>query len=338
MREHHGSDPLDVVVVVLDDGHASTAVAPIEIFHAAGSLWNTLRGDAPEPRFRVCVASVHGGAVTSVRGLRLTPERAIADVEHADVVVLAGAGWNTQRDLARNASLLPWLRQMHARGAYLAAVCTSAAFLAEAGLLDGRCATTHWAVADELRARYPAVHWKAEQFVTEDDRIFCGGGVYAAVDLSLYLVERLCGHEIALQVARTLLLSMPRGRQTGYAAPPLSPPHRDERIRAAESFLQSHFDRTLSIDALAAHVAMSRRNLARRFKAATGRVPGDYVQALRVSAARELLEQGSLSVQAIGARVGYEDVAFFRALFKRHTGMSPAEYRSRFARRAGGAR
>jgi transcriptional regulator GlxA family with amidase domain len=323
---------LDVTVVLIPEGYASEAIAPAEIFHSAGALWQSLRGDAPQPRFRVRVASIDGAPVTSLCGLRLVPELAIQDVEHTDIIVLSASGLNVQEQIARGTSLLPWLREWHARGAYIAAVCTGAAFLAESGLLDGRQATTHWALADTLRRQYPKVLWRPEQFVTEDNHLFCSGGVYSSIDLSLYLVEKFCGREVALQCAKAMLLSMPRHSQTGYAVLPLSPPHSDAKIREAETYLQKRFDRAVSLDQLARAVGMSPRNLIRRFKAATGRVPGDYVQTLRVAAARELLERGGgVSVQEVCSQVGYEDLAFFRHLFKRHTGLSPAEYRSRFA-------
>lgn len=323
---------LDVTVVLMPEGYASEAIAPAEIFHSAGALWQSLRGDAPQPRFRVRIASVDGAPVTSQCALRLVPELAIQDVEHTDIIVLSASGLNVQEQIARGTTLLPWLREWHARGACIAAVCTGAAFLAESGLLDGRQATTHWALADTLRRRYPKVLWRPEQFVTEDNRLFCSGGVYSSIDLSLYLVEKFCGREVALQCAKSMLLSMPRHSQTGYAVLPLSPPHSDAKIREAEAYLQERFDRAVSIEQLGRAVGMSPRNLIRRFKAATGRVPGDYVQTLRVAAARELLERGGgVSVQEVCARVGYEDPAFFRQLFKRHTGLSPAEYRSRFA-------
>jgi transcriptional regulator GlxA family with amidase domain len=259
------------------------------------------------------------------------PDVAIDDVERTDLIVLTVSGRDVADQIARGTNLLPWLRAWHARGAYIATVCSGAAFLAESGLLDGRQATTHWALADDLRQRYPNVRWRPEQFVTEDGRLFCAGGVYAAADLSLYLVEKFCGREIALQCAKTLLLSMPRHSQAGFAVTPLSPPHADPQIRKAEAYLQTHFKRGVSIEQLARAVNMSPRNLIRRFKAATGRVPGEYLQRLRVATARELLEQGTASVQEICAQVGYEDLAFFRRVFRRHTGVSPTEYRSRFA-------
>ncbi len=323
---------LDVTVVLLEDGYASTAVGPIEVFHSAGLLWNWLHGDALQPRFRVRTASIDGGRVTSLCSLGLTPEFAIADIKHTDIIILPASGWDVIDRIARNTALLPWLRKWHSRGAYIAGICTGAAFLAECGLLNGRQATTHWGVAEILRQRYPKVLWRPEQFVTEDGRLLCSGGIYASIDLSLYLVEKFCGHEIALQCAKSLLLSMPRNRQSGYAVVPLSPPHSDEKIKQTEEYLQEHFREAVSIERLAARAGMGPRNFIRRFKAATGRVPGGYIQTLRVAAAKELLERGAASIQNVCTKIGYEDITFFRTLFKRHTGMTPAEYRNRFAR------
>jgi transcriptional regulator GlxA family with amidase domain len=322
---------LDVTVVLLEQGYASTAIGPIEVFHSAGSVWNWLRGGTPQPRFRVRVASIDGARVNGLCGLGLEPEFAINDIKHTDIIVLSAPGWNVLDQIARTTSLVPWLRKWHARGAYIAGICTGVAYLAEAGLLDGRRATTHWGLAEVFRQRYPKVLWRPEQFVTEDGRLFCSGGINASFDLSLYLVEKFCGHEIALQCAKTLLLSMPRSRQSGYSVLPLSRPHTDERIGKAEEYLQSHLTRDVSIAALAGRVGMSQRNFIRRFKAATGRMPGAYLQAMRVSAAKEMLESSAETIQSVCAKVGYGDIAFFRSLFKRHTGMTPAEYRGNFA-------
>lgn len=327
-----GSRVLDVTVVLLEHGYASTAIAPIEVFHSAGRLWNWLHGTEVEPRFRVRVASIDGGIVESICSLGLKPDCAIADIKRTDIIILPASGWDVKEKIARNTRLLPWLRKWHAKGAYIAGICTGVVFLAECGLLDGRRATTHWGVADILRKLYPKVLWQTDQFVTEDGQLFCSGGVYAAIDASLYLVEKFCGHEIALQVAKSLLLSMPRSRQSGYSVTSLSPPHSDDKIRQVEEYLQRHYDRDLSIEVLAGRAGMGPRNFIRRFKGATGRLPGAYIQLLRMSAARERLERGAQSIQAVCSAVGYSDLAFFRSLFKRHTGMTPADYRTRFAR------
>lgn len=324
--------PLDVTVVLLDDGYASTAIGPVEVFHSAGTLWNWLHGEAQTPRFRVTTASIDGKPIRSMTGIGVMPNCSIDDIEHTDIVILPASGWDVQERIARSSGLVPWLRKWHEKGAYVAGICTGAGFLAEAGLLDGRRATTHWGVAEILRKRYPKVLWEPEEFVTEDQRLLCSGGVYAAIDLSLYLVEKFCGHEIAVHCARSLLVSMPRGRQSGYAVLPLSRPHDDPPVREVEEWLRGNFEKAVSIEDMAARAGMGSRNFIRRFKSATGRLPGAYVQTLRIAAARDLLEQGEPSIQRVCGRIGYEDVAYFRGLFKRHTGMTPAEYRERFAK------
>ncbi|MBS0246137.1 MAG: helix-turn-helix domain-containing protein [Proteobacteria bacterium] len=322
---------LDVVILTLDGGYPSTAIGPLEVFHSAGNLWNMLRGDTTQPRFRVRVASLDGRAVPSLCGLALTPNCGIADIKRADIIIVPASGIDVQERIARQSKLLPWLRKWHARGAHIAGICTGVAFLAETGLLDGKQATTHWAVAGTMSQLYPKVQWRPEHFVTEDSRLLCSGGVYASLDLSLYLVEKFCGHEIALQCAKSLLIGMPRHHQSGYAVTPLSRPHSDDRIKRVEDFLHDHLGNDISIDVLAERAGMGPRNFIRRFKAATGRLPRAYVQMLRVWAAKEMLEQGATSVQAVSSKIGYDDVAFFRSLFKRHTGMTPAAYREQFA-------
>lgn len=322
---------LNVTVVLLEAGYASTAIGPIEVFHSAGMLWNMLHGKELKPRFRVQIASIDGGPVSSLCALGMTPQFSIDDIKRTDIVILPASGLDVQERIARNTSLLPWLRKWHKRGAYIAGICSGAAFLAEAGLLDGRQATTHWAVADALQSRYPKVKWQPDHFVTEDNRVLCSGGVYASIDLSLYLVQKFCGHEVALQCAKSLLVSMPRHSQSGYAMVPLSRPHPDEKIRATEAYMQQHFERDLPIEFYAERASMGTRNFIRRFKAATGHLPRAYIQTLRVASAKQLLENGAASIQAVCSKIGYDDIAFFRSLFKRHTGMTPAEYRSHFA-------
>lgn len=322
---------LDVTVVILNDNYASTAIGPIEVFHSSGHLWNALKGEALKPRFRVTIASLDGEPVSSPYPMHIAPQASIRDVEKADLIVVPSSGLDLDAQFARHAALFPWLRKKAAEGTYIAGTCTGAAYLAEAGLLDGREATTHWATADDFRRRYPKVNWRPEKLITEDRRMLCSGGVYSSMDLSLYLVEKFCGHDVALQCAKALLINMPRPCQSGYAVLPLSRPHDDDKVRAAEAHIEKNYARDISIDGLARQVCMSPRNFIRRFRTATGRLPGNYLQAMRVAVAKEMLENGARSIQAVSAAVGYDDAAFFRGVFKRHTGMTPGEYRETFA-------
>jgi transcriptional regulator GlxA family with amidase domain len=169
-----------------------------------------------------------------------------------------------------------------------------------------------------------------ELMVTEDHGMYCGGGVNAALDLSLYLVERYCGHDVAMQSAKALLIETPRAWQAGFAVVPLKTEHSDDTISDAQEWLHENFHRPFPLEAPARRVGMSLRNFVRRFKQATGDSPLTYLQKLRIAAAKRLLESDHRTMQEISEAVGYQDVAFFRALFQRHTGASPSAYRHRF--------
>ena len=325
---------LDVTVLLVDDGYASTAIGAIEVFQAAGVLWEQLSGGTPEPRFRVTTASVDGRSTAPSSPVKITPRHAIADTRKTDLIFVPSAGTDVDAMRRKYARAIPWLRRWHGRGAYIAGVCSGVPLLAEAGLLDGRTATTHWALADEYRQRYPTIRWQTEYFITEADRVFCGGGINAATDLSLYLVDRFCGREVATRTARAMLIDMPRVWQSLYAELPLRIQNRDRNIERAQLWLHENFQRTGPLDGLARQIGMSPRNFARRFKEATGETPLGYLQGLRVTAAKRLLEDGRKSVQEVCQAVGYDDAIFFRALFRRHTGLSPNEYRQRFGHNA----
>ena len=323
---------LNVTVVLLGDGLASTALGPLEVFFAAGVLFQTLKGETPSQLFEVTTASIDGKSVSAAYGLGLTPQNSIDDIDRTDIIIVPTSGTEVDLKLIENSALLPWLRKHHALGAYIAGTCMGSVYLAEAGLLDGREATTHWAATQDFERRYPKVKWRPELLITEDSRLLCSGGVTSAIDVSLYLVEKLISHDIAVQTAKALLHPMPRINQSGYAMLPLSPPHEDARIREAETYIQENFREDLGVEALADRFGMSGRTFLRRFKAATGRLPGAYVQAVRVEVAKSMLERERISVQSVAAHVGYENVSFFRTLFKRLTGMTPGDYRNHFGK------
>ena len=324
---------IDVTVILLEGGLPSTSMAPLEIFACAGSLWGLLMGKPTEPRFRVRTATIDGRKTRNFVPVALEPSVSLMDVRRTDLVVVPTAGMDLEEARARNAGVIEWLARRRGTKTAVAGVCTGVSLLAAARLLDGRPATTHWGVVDRCRAIYPNVLWNAERFVTESDNVFCGGGLYASIDLSLYLVERYCGHEVAVQTAKSLLLESPRIWQTTYAAQPPRSAHDDEPVQRAQKWLVAHFREAVDLDELATKVGMSPRNFARRFKAATSEAPLAYVHRLRIDAARHSLESAHRSVQEISHEIGYEDVAFFRHLFRRHTGTSPREYRARFGLR-----
>ncbi|UGQ45432.1 GlxA family transcriptional regulator [Massilia endophytica] len=316
-----------VTVLMVDATYSSPALGPIDIFHSAGRLWNGFHGQPHAPCFEVQLASIGGRRLECIGALGIMPHVDVLDVGSTDLILVPTVNLHEQPADPR---IVQWLRERHAQGSAVAGICAGVAYLAEAGLLDHRVATTHWAIAEQMRERYPLVQWHPERFVTEDGGVFCSGGVYASMDLSLFLVEKYAGREVALQCAKSLLLAMPRKNQTSYSVPLLTRPHEDGEMRDIEEYLRLNFARPITADVLAARVNMSPRSFLRRFKAATGQLPGAYLQALRIGAAKELLENGASSIQRVGMQVGYQDVAHFRQVFKRHTSLTPGEYREQF--------
>jgi len=321
---------VDVTVLFLKETFSSTAVGPMEVFRHAGTLWNILTGKSQHPYFQVTTASADGHLVECDGPIYIKPMAAIRDVRKTDLIFIPTTGLGIDDVVERNAPVVPWLKRWHKRGAAIASVCSGVGLVAETGMLDGKRATTHWALAERFREKYPKVKWMPELMVTEDRGFFCGGGVHAALDLSLYLVEKFCGHEIALESSKALLIETPRAWQAGFAVIPLKTEHNDEAISLAQDWLHENFHRTFPLDAPARRAGMSLRNFVRRFKEATGDSPLAYLQKLRVAAAKRLLENDHRSMQEISDAVGYQDVAFFRSLFQRHTGVSPSAYREKF--------
>ena len=323
---------ISVAVLYCPDGSVSSSIAPLEVFYAAGSKWNPCASPNPQARFRITTVSADGLPVSGAAGVRVVPDKPLHAVARADLVLIPSAGPNVDELIAKNALAIPWLRDLHAGGALIAGVCTGVALLAEAGLLDGHRATTHWVVADSFRQRYPKVDWQPQLCVTEDRGIVCGGGVYAAIDLSLYIVEKLCGRDTALACAKSLVVQMPRTYQAGFAVVPFGADHADPAVHRAEDWLRDHFPDDVDLDRLADDLALSSRTFLRRFKAATGETPLGYLQRLRTEAAKQMLEDDRMTIQEVSLAVGYEDVAFFRGVFKRHAGLLPGAYRERYGR------
>lgn len=321
---------IDVTVLFLDETFSSTAIGPMEVFLHAGELWNVLTGKHPDPPFRVTTASVRGRPVKCDGGLRIRTQAALTDIRKSDLIFIPSTGPSLDDVVERNAPVVPWLRRWHKRGTDIASVCSGVGLVAAAGLLDGKRATTHWGLAEQFREKYPRVKWMPEMMVTEDSGFYCGGGVNASLDLGLYIVERYCGHEIAMQTAKALLIETPRAWQAGFAIVPLKIEHADEAISTAQDWLHKNFHQDFPLEVPARQIGMSLRNFVRRFKEATGDSPLIYLQKLRVSAAKRLLESDHRTMQEIGDAVGYQDLAFFRQLFQRHTGVSPSAYRRRF--------
>lgn len=328
------------VLIVRDGGFASAIAGPAEILRLAGVAPRVLAGRPTRPRFRVTIASPDGAPVACVGGLTAQAEAALADVPPPDLVLVGSSGITGKAIESGPADdgVSQWLRAAFDGGAVVAAVCSGVFQLGRAGLLDGRRATTHWAYADDLRRLFPSADVRPARMVLDDDRIVTAGGVNAATDLALHLVERFCGRDEARDLANALVLDLPRAAQSEYAGWLGAASHGDDAVMRVQRVIAERPELAAGVEALAAAVGLSPRSLARRFRAATGETVVECIQRLRVARARELLETERLSVEQVARRVGYEDVAFFRRLFRKYTGLTPSGHRQRFGPPRGDAR
>jgi len=233
--------------------------------------------------------------------------------------------------------MVAWVKRCHDEGALVAGVCGGVFVLADTGLLAGRRTTTHWMFAQHLQQRHPAIQLEADRLVIDDHDVITAGGVLAWADLGLSLVERLLGRTVMCSTARFMLMDPPGREQRFYGefAPPMQ--HGDKVILAVQHWLQANSKENSSVSDLASRANLGSRTFLRRFVKATGIRPSEYQQKLRIARSRELLEFTRDSVEQIAVKAGYEDPGGFRRVFKRTIGLSPAEYRRRFARPMAGA-
>lgn len=268
----------------------------------------------------------------SSTGLQVTPERDLAG-DCADVVIVCDIHLNRdETPEGRWRDEIAWVRRHIDHGALVCATCSGSVLLAEAGLLDGAEAASHWSMADLFRDRYPGVRFRPERILCDSGRagqLITTGGASSWQDLALYLIGRFCGAEEAARVARLFLLGDRGYGQLPFASMARPRQHSDAVISKIQAWLVDNYATTNPVSAMVGRSGLSERSFKRRFSAATGYTPVEYVQALRIEEAKQMLETEDVAIEDVSVSVGYEDPTFFRKLFKRRTGVTPAQYRQR---------
>lgn len=314
-----------IVLVVLFDGVQSLDVTgPVEVFAGAAHAI----GD-PDGAYRLHTASLDGGPVRTSGGLTLLPDSSLADAPAPHTLLVPGGQGTRPEDR----ELIDWLREHGPRAERLVSVCTGAIRLAEAGLLEGRRVTTHWAYCDRLAKDFPGIEVDPDPIYVRDGHVATSAGVTAGIDLALALVEEDLGREAALTIARYLVVFLRRpGNQAQFSAQLAAQTARREPLREVQQWITEHPDDDLSVEALAVRARLSPRHFARAFQAETGTTPGKYVERVRIEHARRLLEDTADGVEEVSRACGYGTPEAMRRSFVKTLGASPAEYRRRFHR------
>lgn len=308
------------VLVVLFDGVQSLDVTgPMEVF--AGAEQHT------PGTYRISTASLDGTPVRASSGLTLVPDHTLADAPAPHTLLVPG-GQGTRNPAPE---VIAWLREHGPRAERLVSVCTGAILLAEAGLLDGRRATTHWAYCDTLARHHPAIEVDPDPIFVRDGQVATSAGVTSGIDLALALVEEDIGREVALTIARHLVVFLRRpGNQAQFSAQLAAQTAQREPLREVQQWITEHPAEDLSVEHLAARARLSPRHFARAFQAETGTTPGRYVDRVRLEHARRLLEDTTDGVEEISRTCGYGTSEAMRRAFVKTLATSPAEYRRRF--------
>ncbi|HWN69978.1 MAG TPA: GlxA family transcriptional regulator [Haliangium sp.] len=323
------SGPRSVAVLVFPGFQLLDAVGPLDVFAGANDAWREQHPRGALPYAPELIAH-QAGPVTGASGAALVAHGDIAQVRRRLDTLLIAGGVGV-REMIQDRRLVAWIRRQAAAARRVVSVCTGVFLLAEAGLLDGLRVTTHWGFCDLLQSRYPGLRVDPDSIFVREGRIWTSAGVTAGMDLALALVEEDLGRELALTVARRLVLFLKRpGGQSQFSAQLAGQMAEREPLRELQVWIAEHPQADLSVEALARRAGMSPRHFARVFAHEVGMTPARFVEEARVEAARRRLEEAGDGVDAVAAATGFGTAETLRRAFLRVLGVGPAAYRSRF--------
>jgi transcriptional regulator GlxA family with amidase domain len=326
---------IDALLVAVPETAGSALYGIVDVLAAAGTLWSELVGEGPRPALiRPIIVSDRDAPFDCGHGIPVRPGRNVSTNPAAPIVIVPELWLGIDEEIdGRYPAILDWLRRRYKEGSSIYSACSGSVLLAASGLLDHCEATSHWGYADLFRTRYPKVRFRPEPnlaFADPAGRLVTAGGTSSWHDLALHIIARHCGPGEALRIAKVYLLKWHAEGQLPYASLVRRVPHADSAVRACEAWLERHFREPEPIGRAVEQAGMAERTLKRRFRAATGLSLTEYVQNLRIEEAKRQLEEAHSSFEEIAATVGYENAGFFRALFKKRTGMTPVNYRKMF--------
>ncbi len=318
-----------VTILMFDYALASAVTGMSDLLYFAGKAFNRVHGESPPP-FRIQLVSQYGQPVKVVNQMTLTPHCSVNELKRSDVYLVPTISGDIERTLHDNRWLVSLLETLADANCIIGSNSNGSFFLAEAGLLNDKKATTFWDNTDLFRKRYPAVDLRPDQLLVHDGNILCEAGGTSWFDLGLYLIELFCDHQTAMETAKYFMVDLERSTQLSFTPLESKKYHGDDAILETQQWMEQHYASSFSISSIGERFGLTNRTLVRRFKLATGVTPLNYLQEVRLDAASRLLVQTNKSIEKITYAIGYEDVSSFIRLFKLRTHYSPTSYRARF--------
>jgi len=320
---------MKVIIPVFTGCVSASVVGMMDMFRLTESLY-LQTSSQKQPWFSVELISLETGKTVANHGFAIGCDATLGSDMVADLVIVPAIVGDLANLLVRHQRFIDWLNRQYDRGTMLCSTCNGAFFLAATGHLDGREATTSWFAANDFRSMFPNVILTDEKIIVDNGRIITGGATLSFQNLCIYLMEKFYGRQIASRAAKLFLVEKGKHSQLTYSMFNAQKAHGDEEILQTQNLIEINAAAKLVVSQLADQAAMAERTFIRRFKNATGNTPSEYIQRVKVELAKELLENDRLAVKEICYETGYEDQSYFRNVFRKYTGLTPADYRKQF--------
>jgi transcriptional regulator GlxA family with amidase domain len=321
------------LTILVPDGqnNLSSIVGAYKIFTRANAYW---KGIGKNELFTIQLAGLSEN-VEFYEGLfTVKPHTNISAIEKTNLIIIPSLNHNYQNAVKGNKALIDWIEKQYKNGAEVASICTGAFMLASSGLLDGKSCSTHWAAADNFRNMFPKVNLQTDKLITDENGIYTNGGAYSFLNLMIYLVEKYYDRQTAIYCSKVFQIEMDRQSQSAFTIFTGQKQHDDEMVKNAQAYIESKLHEKISVGHLSARFAVGRRTFDRRFIKATGNTPVEYSQRVKIESAKKAFETSRKTIQEVMYEVGYSDVKAFREVFRKITGISPLEYRSKYNKEA----
>lgn len=286
--------------------------------------------------FKVQLIGLHPDVAVAGGRYTVYTDALIKDIKNTDLIIIPAIDGDMIQTLEENKEFIPWIIKQYKSGAEVGSLCVGAFLLAATGLINGKKCATHWMAANDFRKMFPEVNLVEDKIITDENGIYSSGGAFSYLNLILYLIEKYAGRETAVFCSKAFQIDIRRDSQSPFMMFHGQKDHEDEPVKKAQEFIESNFQEKITVDQLASMLALGRRNLERRFKKATSNTVVEYMQRVKIEAAKMSLESSRDNVNEVMYKVGYTDPKAFRITFKKITSLSPVQYRNKYNREIAG--
>jgi len=320
------------VIVPAGNSIVDTIIAPFNMLRMANSYFTRLNNQQHE-QFKIDLVGLSKDPVLYQGLFSVQPTTSIHEISKTDLIIISPISGDLEKEIDNNMEFVRWIKNQRIKNdSDIASLCKGAFILAETGLLNNKTCATHWTAHEQFRRRYPSVNLVPKKIICEDNGIYSSGGAYSILNFTLYLIERYFGRETAIWCSKISEIEFDRISQSEFIIFSGQKEHSDEIIKEAQLYMENNYEQRLNIDEIAGMVHLNGRSFLRRFKKATDNTPLEYIQRVKIEAAKKKLESSADTILEVMYGIGYNDEKAFRTTFRKYSGLSPKEYRKKYNR------